>query len=135
MPAPWRRRGFEAERRLVKLLSKRPSAYVFRVPVSGSRAVPKAKTALPDVFMVDNVRGEIAAFEVKATSKSKVAVKAEQLAKLFKFLDAFKRYDNRYAVVAVWFSKDGKWVFRLAREEFPLSDMVIRNSDESDWEP
>ncbi|MEM2616868.1 MAG: hypothetical protein QXL64_05015, partial [Thermofilaceae archaeon] len=86
MPAPWRRRGFEAERRLVKLLSKRPSAYVFRVPVSGSRAVPKAKTALPDVFMVDNVRGEIAAFEVKATSKSKVAVKAEQLAKLFKFL-------------------------------------------------
>lgn len=135
MPAPWKRRGYEAERRLVKLLSKRPSAYVFRVPVSGSRAVPDAKTALPDVFIVDNARGEVAAFEVKATSKSKVVVKAEQLIKLFKFLDAFKKYENRHAVVAVWFAKEGKWVFRLAHEEFPLSDMMIHSADESNWEP
>lgn len=135
MPAPWRRRGFEAERRLVKLLSKRPTAYVFRVPASGSRAAPDAKTALPDVFMVDNARSEIAAFEVKVTSKDKVVVKSEQLVKLFKFLDAFKKYENRLAVVAVWFAKEGKWVFRVAREEFPLSNMVIYSEDLSEWEP
>jgi len=133
--APWRRKGFEAERRLVKLLSKRSTAYVFRVPVSGSRSTPESKTALPDVFMVDNARDEVVAFEVKATSGAKVVVKADQLVKLFKFLDAFKKYANRHAVVAVWFSREGRWVFRRVREEFPLSDVVVRCDDESDWSP
>ena len=135
MPAAWRRRGYEAERRLVKLLSKRPSAYVFRVPVSGSRAPPEAKTALPDVFMVDNAKSEVAAFEVKATSKKKVTVRSDQLVKLLKFIDAFKKYENRYAIVAVWFASEGKWVFRKVREEFPLEDIVVSCEDESDWTP
>lgn len=135
MPASWRRRGFEAERRLVKLLEEKRGAYVFRVPVSGGRSSPEAKTALPDVFMVDNARGEVAAFEVKATSKSKVTVKAEQLVKLLKFLDAFKKYEKRSAVVAVWFAREGKWVFKRVQESFPLPDLVVKHDDESDWQP
>lgn len=134
-PVSWRKRGYEAERRLVKLLSRRSTAYVFRVPVSGSKAAPNAKTALPDVFMVDNVRNEVVAFEVKATNGSKVVVRAEQLVKLFKFLDAFKRYEARYAVVAVWFAREGKWIFRRVYEEFPLLDVTVRRGDESNWMP
>ncbi len=130
-----RRRGYDAERRLVKLLSKRPTAYVIRVPVSGSRAPPDGRVALPDVFMVDNARNEIVAFEVKATSGRRVTVRAEQLVKLFKFLDAFKRYEKRYAVVAVWFASEGKWVFKRVRETFPPSSVVISCEEESDWQP
>jgi len=135
MPASWRRRGFEAERRLVRLLEESRGAYVFRIPVSGGRSSPEAKTALPDVFMVDNVAGEVAAFEVKATSKSKVRVEAEQLVKLLKFLDAFKKYEKRTAVVAVWFAREGKWVFKRVKDGFQLADMVVTCQDESDWRP
>jgi len=135
MQLSWRRRGFDAERRLVKLLSRRASAYVFRVPVSGGRASPNSKTALPDVFLVDNELGEVVAFEVKTTSKGRVKVKRGQLVKLFKFLDAFKRYERRIAVVAVWFSREGKWVFRRVEESFPLEDITISSDDESDWKP
>jgi len=135
MSASWRRKGFDAERRLVKLLEERRGAYVFRVPVSGSRSSPAAKTALPDVFMVDNVAGEVAAFEVKATSKSKVRVEAEQLVKLLKFLDAFKKYEKRSAVVAVWFAREGRWVFKKVKDGFQVADIVVTCQDESDWQP
>ncbi|RLE89036.1 MAG: hypothetical protein DRJ96_04775 [Thermoprotei archaeon] len=135
MQLSWRRRGFDAERRLVKLLSRRASAYVFRVPVSGGRAPPNSKTALPDVFLVDNEVGEVVAFEVKATSKRRVRVRREQLVKLFKFLDAFKKYEKRIAVVAVWFSREGRWVFRRVEESFPLEDITICSDDESNWKP
>ncbi|MCS7104703.1 MAG: hypothetical protein NZ954_03975 [Thermofilaceae archaeon] len=135
MPVSWRRRGYEAERRLVKLLSQRPLVYVFRVPVSGSRGDPEAKTALPDVFIVDNIKGEVAAFEVKCTGKTKVTVRSDQLVKLLKFLDAFKKYEHRSAVVAVWFSSEGKWVFKKVKEEFPLNKIVVSIQDESDWHP
>jgi len=135
MPASWRRRGYDAERRLVKLLEECRGAYVFRIPVSGGRSNPAARTALPDVFMVDNVVGEVAAFEVKATSKSKVSVKAEQLIKLLKFLDAFKKYEKRSAVVAVWFAREGKWVFRRVKDSFQPTGIVVTCQDDSDWSP
>lgn len=135
MPASWRRRGFDAERRLVKLLEESRGAYVFRIPVSGGRSNSMARTALPDVFMVDNVAGEVAAFEVKATSKSKVTVRAEQLVKLLKFLDAFKKYEKRNAVVAVWFAREGKWVFKKVKDGFQPASVVVTCQDESDWLP
>lgn len=135
MPLKWRRRGFDAERRLVRLLSKRASAYVFRIPVSGGRASPGSRVALPDVFMVDNTRGEIVAFEVKATSKAKVVVGTEQVSKLFRFLDAFKKYEKRTAVIAVWFSREGKWLFKRVEDSLQYSDLVITCNDESDWDP
>lgn len=135
MPLKWRRKGFDAERRLVKLLSKRASVYVFRIPVSGGRPPPSSRVALPDVFMVDNARGEIVAFEVKATSKTKVVVGTEQITKLFKFLDAFKRYEKRTAVIAVWFSREGKWLFKRVENSLQYSDLTITCNDESDWNP
>lgn len=135
MQLSWKRRGFDAERRLVRLLSRRASAYVFRVPVSGGRTSPNSKTALPDVFLVDNEAGEVVAFEVKATSRRRVRVRREQLVKLFKFLDAFKKYEKRTAVVAVWFSSEGRWVFRRMEESFPLEDVTITSGDESNWRP
>jgi len=136
MPAAWRRRGFDAERRLVKMLSSNPGNYVFRIPTSGGRAPPHGRTALPDVFMVNNLEGgRVVAFEVKNTSKDRVRIPALQLVKLFKFLDAFKRYKVREAVVAVWFAGRGTWVFRRVAETFPLQDLTVTAEDASDWSP
>jgi Holliday junction resolvase len=135
MPASWRRKGYDAERRLVKLLEESRGAYVFRIPVSGGRSNPTARTALPDVFMVDNAAGEVAAFEVKATGKSKVAIRAEQLVKLLKFLDAFKKYEKRSAVVAVWFAREGKWVFKRVKDSLQPTGIIVTCQDESDWLP
>ena len=117
------------------MLSRVPGNYVFRVPVSGGRTAHNSRTAFPDVFLVNNEIGEIVAFEVKSTSSRKVRVKREQLVKLFKFLDAFKRYERRVAVVAVWFTSESRWVFRKVEESFPLTSMTVSCEDESDWEP
>ncbi|MEZ0345333.1 MAG: hypothetical protein ABWK01_02120 [Infirmifilum sp.] len=118
-------RGFNAERRLVKLLSSYKANRVFRVPVSGSRS-------FPDVFMVNNLESRIVAFEVKSTMNDKVKVRRDQLERLFAFIDAFKKYEKREAVVAVWFAKSGKWVFK--KVDTPLSgDFVVTVDDETDW--
>lgn len=120
-----RRRGFDAERRLVELLESK-GWRAFRVPASG------AGGRLPDVFAVNNQRQELAAFEVKVTESRHVRVGALQLARLQLFVSAFKLYPIRSAVVAVHFPERG-WVFRLAPPTF--SDLVVRDSDRSEWEP
>jgi len=128
-------RGYYVERKLVKLLRSKSGNYVFRVPVSGSRQSPKSNVALPDVFLVNNAEGRVVAFEVKGTSEGRVRVPREQVVKLFKFLDAFKRYERREAVIAVWFFSSRKWVFRRVEEGLELEDVVVREEDESNWSP
>jgi len=134
-PIKGKRRGYSAERRLVKLLSKKPGNYVFRVPVSGSRPPRNSPTAFPDVFSVNNIEDRIVAFEVKSTSKNKVRVKRRQLIKLMKFLSVFKKYKRREAVVAVWFSKEEKWVFKLVTDPLCTEDVVVTINDKSTWTP
>ncbi|MEM2275132.1 MAG: hypothetical protein QXD46_07185, partial [Thermofilum sp.] len=94
---------------------------------SGSRS-------FPDVFLVNNLEGRIAAFEVKSTQEDKVKIKRDQVSRLFAFLDAFKRYEKREAVVAVWFSSRGRWVFKRVNGLFS-EDLVVTADDESDWTP
>ncbi|MEZ0345279.1 MAG: hypothetical protein ABWK01_01845 [Infirmifilum sp.] len=123
-----RRSAFNVERRLVKLFSSNPENHVFRVPVSG------AGESFPDVFLVNNLEDRIVAFEVKSTVGRKVKVKAFQVSKLFRFLDAFKRYSKREAVIAVWFPSAQKWVFKKV-DSLLSEDIVVTIEDESNWEP
>ncbi len=122
-----RRRGFDAERRLVHMLRKKSGNHVFRIPVSGVGG-------LPDVFMVNNVEDRVVAFEVKSTIRDKVRVKRSQIEKLYRFVAAFKKYRRREAVVAVWFASSGKWVFRRV-EQLLADDVVVAEDEESDWSP
>jgi len=129
-------RGYYTERKLVKLLSQNKENYVFRVPVSGSRSSRKAIVAFPDVFLVNNVKSTIVAFEVKSTIKDRVRVKKSQIIKLAKFLYPFKKYKKREIVIAVWFVKESKWVFKKINNLMELDNYyIIKSTDESNWEP
>jgi len=129
-------RGYYTERKLVKLLSQNKENYVFRVPVSGSRSSRKAIVAFPDVFLVNNVKSTIVAFEVKSTIKDRVRVKKSQIIKLAKFLYPFKKYKKREIVIAVWFVKESKWVFKKINNLMGLDNYyIIKSTDESNWEP
>ncbi len=129
-------RGYYTERKLVRLLSQNKENYVFRVPVSGSRASDKAIVAFPDVFLVNNVKNTIVAFEVKSTIKNYVRIKKNQIIKLAKFLHPFKKYKNREVVIAVWFVKDSKWVFRKIDDLLNIDKYyIVRSTDVSNWEP
>lgn len=123
-----RAKAFNVERKLVKLLSKSGENFVFRIPVSG------VGVSLPDVFMVNNVEDRIVAFEVKTTVKDKVKVRRHQIEKLFRFLNAFKRYSKREAVIAVWFSSKTKWVFKKVDTVFS-EDILVSSEDQSNWRP
>jgi Holliday junction resolvase len=123
-----RHRAFNVERRLVKMLSANKENHVFRVPVSG------VGENFPDVFLVNNIEDRIVAFEVKTTSNSKVKVKAYQISKLFRFLEAFKKYSRREAVLAVWFSSESKWVFKKV-DTLLSEDIVVTCDEESTWFP
>ena len=80
------------------------------------------------------MEGRIVAFEVKSTKEDRVRVRWDQVSRLFAFLDAFKKYERREAVIAVWFSGSGKWVFKKVDGVFS-EDLVITVHDESDWSP
>lgn len=134
-PVKGKRRGYSAERRLTLLLSRKRGNYVFRVPVSGSRAPRKISTAFPDVFLVNNIEDRIVAFEVKSTSKKRVKVKREQIVKLLRFLEPFKKYSRREAVIAVWFSREERWVFKLIKDGLEIGDVIVLSDDESSWKP
>ncbi len=128
-------RGYYVERKLVQLLSKKEGNYVFRIPASGSRAPVKLDVAFPDVFLVNNKEDRIVAFEVKGTSKNKVKIRKEQIAKLARFLEPFKKYKRREAVIAVWFFKNNKWVFKLVDAGLLCSDLIVSVDEESTWTP
>ncbi len=123
-----RARGFNTERKLVKLLSGKNGNYVFRIPVSGGRGL------LPDVFLVNNKEGKIVAFEVKSTVNDRVKIKKRQISKLFYFLESFKKYPKREAVIAIWFVRKSKWVFKKIND-FPLNDIIVKSEDSNTWEP
>ncbi|RLI98533.1 MAG: hypothetical protein DRP08_08075, partial [Candidatus Aenigmatarchaeota archaeon] len=82
-----------------------------------------------------NQEDRIVAFEDKSTIKSKVKIKKAQIIKLSKFLYPFKKYSKREAVLAVWFIKQGKWVFRKVDGAIISQDVVIHCDDESNWTP
>jgi len=135
-PIPKKARGYYVERKLVKLLSKKKGNHVFRVPVSGSRSPPDGAYAFPDVFLINNIEDRIVAFEVKSTEYKRVRVKREQLIKLTRFLEPFKKYQKREAVVAVWFFKESKWIFRKIEDLLNVGEyLVIASDDSSDWTP
>lgn len=135
MPLPTgKSRGYYVERKLVKMLSKKEGNHVFRVPVSGSRGPVNGAYAFPDVFLVNNKKDLIVAFEVKGTKGKRVRIKREQLIKLARFLEPFKKYSRREAVVAVWFFSDNKWVFKKVDNLLELEEyLVITSEDVSNW--
>ncbi|GEM_PF-2650370 len=122
-----RQRGYHAENMLRKMLERVNGNVVFRVPVSGARG------NYPDVFVVNNLRRSITAFQVKSTTKNMVKIPRQQLYAMKRFLNAFKLYPHRVMVCAVYFQKDKKWVFTQLGSDKYLSDLIVRNVDESNW--
>ncbi len=132
---PGKSRGYYVERKLVKMLSKKGN-YVFRVPVSGSRGPINGAYAFPDVFLINNKKDLIVAFEVKGTKRKKVRIRREQLIKLARFLEPFKKYSKREAVVAVWFFNNNKWVFKKINNLLEVEKyLTISSNDSSNWNP
>ena len=129
----WRRKGFDAERSLVKYL--RELGYVcLRIPTSGSTKEP-----LPDVFAIkkDSNPCKLIAFEVKAitTRYYHYTVKAKQVKKLLKFINIFSGIKGLECKAAIAFHfLQGKrtkspWVIRFVDE---AKDVKIHLWDESD---
>jgi len=113
-----RRKGYRAERQLVKKL-RRCGFKSVRVPVSAPSNEP-----LPDVFAM---KGEtLLAFEVKAPNSEKAYFRRKQVEKLFEFLDMFKVYKRKLAIIAGKFPY--KWVFK--RIEKP-DDYVLQKEERS----
>ncbi len=101
-----RRRGYRAERQLVKKLRALGFNSV-RVPVSAPSSEP-----LPDVFATKG--NHLLAFEVKAPSAERAYFRKNQVEKLFDFLDMFEPYDAKLAILVGKFPY--KWVFRQVQE-------------------
>lgn len=113
-----RRRGYRAERQLVRKL-RRLGFNSVRIPVSAP-----SSEALPDVFAT---KGScILAFEVKAPHAERAYFRKKQVEKLFSFLDMFDAYDGKLAILAGKFPY--KWVFK--RVEAP-ADYTVRRDGES----
>ncbi|MEM1792617.1 MAG: hypothetical protein QXE92_00055 [Thermofilaceae archaeon] len=114
-----KRRGYQAERDLVRMLRERGYKAV-RVPVSAPSGEP-----LPDLFAVKGDR--LLAFEVKSPRSGRAYFYREQVAKLHEFLAMFDLYPFRDAVLAAKFPH--KWVFKRAAEP---GDYVLSRDDEPD---
>lgn len=109
-----RRKGYDAERQLVKKLRKYGFKAV-RVPVSAPSREP-----LPDVFATKS--DTILAFEVKAQSSGRIYFRKSQVEKLFEFLSIFDIYNNKIAVLAGKFPN--KWIFKKVEE--PLNYTISK---------
>ena len=113
-----RRKGYRAERQLVKKLRGFGFKSV-RIPISSPSSEP-----LPDVFAV---KGDmILAFEVKAPNSDRAYFKKEQVEKLFHFLEMFEIYKYKIAIIVGKFPY--KWVFK--RVDKP-DDYVIQKEEKS----
>lgn len=113
-----RRKGYRAERQLVKKL-RRYGFKSVRVPVSAPSNEP-----LPDVFAMKDET--LLAFEVKAPNSEKAYFRRKQVEKMFEFLDVFKVYKRKLAIIAGKFPY--KWVFK--RIEKP-DDYVLQKEERS----
>jgi len=97
-----KKRGYDAERELVKML-RNAGFHSVRIPVSAPSNEP-----LPDVFGVRN--NAILSIEVKSQARY-AYYKKKQIVKLFEFLDIHKIYPIRIAVIAAKFKYKG-WAFQ-----------------------
>lgn len=111
-----KRRGYDAERELVKKLRSLGFKAV-RVPSSAPSSEP-----LPDIFATLNDR--ILAVEVKASRGEKVHFNSNQVKKLFNFLDIFSVYSEKIALLAGKFPY--KWVFKQVKE---TDDYVVYRNE------
>ena len=113
-----RRRGYRAERQLVRKL-RRLGFNSVRIPLSAP-----SSEALPDVFAT---KGNcILAFEVKAPHAERVYFRKKQVEKLFGFLDMFEAYDEKLAILAGKFPY--RWVFKRVEA---LGDYTVRKDEKS----
>jgi len=115
-----KKRGYEAERELVKKLRMHGFRAV-RVPVSAP-----SNESLPDVFAT---KGDyLVAFEVKAPRAERAYFRRHQVEKLFRFLDMFELYSQKFAVLAAKFPY--KWVLKRIDES---GDYVIQKKEKSSF--
>ena len=115
-----RRKGYRAERELVRKLRKQGFNSV-RVPVSAPSSEP-----LPDVFATKG--DSLLAFEIKAPNSERAYFQKKQIKKLFDFLDMFEAYAKRIAVIGAKFPY--KWVFKKVEE---VNDYVINKKEKSQY--
>ena len=111
-----RRKGYDAERRLVRKLRSLGFRAV-RVPSSAPSSEP-----LPDVFATLN--DGVLAVEVKASNGDRVYFSSKQVRKLFEFLEIFSLYNKKVALLAGKFPY--KWVFKQVKE---INDYVISKDE------
>jgi len=111
-----RRKGYDAERRLVRKLRSLGFRAV-RVPSSAPSSEP-----LPDVFATLN--DGVLAVEVKASNGDRVYFSSKQVRKLFEFLEIFSLYNEKVALLAGKFPY--KWVFKQVKE---IDDYVISKDE------
>jgi len=111
-----RRRGYDAERELVRKLRSLGFKAV-RVPSSAPSSEP-----LPDIFATLDDR--ILAVEVKASSGEKVYFNSNQVKKLFEFLKIFNVYREKIALLAGKFPY--RWVFKQVKE---AEDHIIHRNE------
>ncbi len=101
-----KRRGYEAERELVRKLRIHGFRAV-RIPVSAP-----SKEPLPDLFATKD--DQLIAFEVKAPRAKRAYFRKGQVKKLFRFLDFFTPYSQKLAVLAAKFPY--KWTLKLIKK-------------------
>jgi len=111
-----KKRGYQAERDLVKMLRGIGFRSV-RIPVSAPSSEP-----LPDVFAVKS--NCIVAFEVKAPSHGRAYFPRNQVKKLFDFLGMFDAYPVRIAVLVARFPR--KWIFKRVED---IDDYFISKNE------
>lgn len=115
-----KKRGYEAERELVKKLRTHDFRAV-RVPVSAP-----SKEPLPDVFAT---KGDyLVAFEVKAPRAKRAYFRKGQVEKLFEFLNLFGVYPQKLAVLAAKFPY--KWVLKSIGKP---DNYVIQKKEKSNF--
>ena len=115
-----RRRGYRAERQLVRKLRLLGFNSV-RIPVSAP-----SSEALPDVFATKG--SVLLAFEVKAQNAERAYFRKNQVEKLFRFLSMFEAYSTKLAILAGKFHY--KWVFKHI--EAP-GDYVVRRGEKGNF--
>jgi len=111
-----KRKGYDAERSLVRKLRSLGFKAV-RVPSSAPSSEP-----LPDIFAT--LDDGLLAVEVKASTGDRVYFNSNQVKKLFEFLEIFRIYKKKVALLAGKFPY--KWVFKRVEE---IDDYVIHKNE------
>ncbi|KYH42839.1 MAG: endonuclease [Candidatus Bathyarchaeota archaeon B63] len=113
-----RRRGYDAERALVRKLRSLGFKAV-RVPSSAPSSEP-----LPDLF--GTLNEGVLAVEVKASSGDKIYFSSSQVKKLFEFLEMFDLYREKVALLVGKFPY--RWIFKRVEK---VDNYVLRRDEKS----